>query len=1010
MSPEEHGTGDKYVSLLEKVGSMEKELNMLRNPESKEDNSAKPGVGVIDTTKDDNELLKMQKVEIMRVPADKWRDVKKEGKIDPRLSVLIVSSKKTFKRQNKGSTSKSQAAPASETKSHEESSKFSTVETPYRLAINSAYLLHVLGQCTATNFEDDHNVFVRPFKYLVSYESEIREFLQDVEAELEQLEAKLKSPAREGCDDADNEESCVAEEVRQAKRNSDELCLLIQFMDTDMQDIFDIKKKIKGGAIQEIAFEHLWQLYTPGTTVYFQEQPEEIDRFQAHRVLHVTGGRACFDWRSKNDSERGVVFDPLTDRNWDAESEDEMRCRDTVTFSTTETTSLIVDCYSLDFDGYRVGPRSKRVGIVPYIGKRQIHQLPVYPSKYHSLNEKIKESLIRRGRRFTELVFGSHKTYSGVSIREAKQLNNRWFSYVIPDIEVKSEVMIDQASGAENFKKKHLFWEIKIGGGIVTNPTQADVRETFDLLPRKKEDPWVTDVFDDSAYEIGCRTEFLRSTVELRLRTLKDLSLPDESLELLPLRVYGYAMLHHRWLSLDINLVEDIKQEEVEIMKSSFDNLVLPHGHRKLIQALIKNQVRGIQSATSGPGGQDEEFSMDLVKEKGKGLIILLHGVPGVGKTSTAECVAAHLGRPLLPITCGEIGTNAKEAEETLEGFCDLAYRWRCVLLLDEADVFLAKREKGDIVRNSLVSVFLRVLDYYSGVIILTTNRVGEFDEAFRSRIHISLYYPKLDRLSTKNVWENNIARVKNGDLDIDIEEGKIRRFYERHWEENIPYPSRAWNGRQIKNAFQTALALANWDFHDAESTPRLERPFLKAAHFVQVAETSAHFDDYISDVHGMGEMDTFGTLAEREETRKDAYLGVTPKSRGQEDRRPRRGPVSTRRAPGYRTAYGSFGDSDVDDNEGEERVRRTPVARRGGISRRYGGYNYGSDAMVDEEEDENIGRRKKEADVSHRGTGRTAGSTKYNQDELSEDDLNDIERLERELEVKKLKKRRGLS
>jgi SpoVK/Ycf46/Vps4 family AAA+-type ATPase len=86
-------------------------------------------------------------------------------------------------------------------------------------------------------------------------------------------------------------------------------------------------------------------------------------------------------------------------------------------------------------------------------------------------------------------------------------------------------------------------------------------------------------------------------------------------------------------------------------------------------------------------------------------LIILLHGVPGVGKTSTAECVAASTPRPLFPITCGDIGaSSAQEVEESLEGYFELARKWGCMLLLDKADVFLSERKRGVIAQNSLVS------------------------------------------------------------------------------------------------------------------------------------------------------------------------------------------------------------------------------------------------------------------------------------------------------------------
>ncbi|EAQ87151.1 hypothetical protein CHGG_03770 [Chaetomium globosum CBS 148.51] len=88
-----------------------------------------------------------------------------------------------------------------------------------------------------------------------------------------------------------------------------------------------------------------------------------------------------------------------------------------------------------------------------------------------------------------------------------------------------------------------------------------------------------------------------------------------------------------------------------------------------------------------------------------KSLIILLHGAPGVGKTSTAECVAEYFDKPLFQITCGDLGVSAGDVESTLEKHFALATRWGCILLLDEADVFLTARSPADHLRNSLVSV-----------------------------------------------------------------------------------------------------------------------------------------------------------------------------------------------------------------------------------------------------------------------------------------------------------------
>lgn len=122
-------------------------------------------------------------------------------------------------------------------------------------------------------------------------------------------------------------------------------------------------------------------------------------------------------------------------------------------------------------------------------------------------------------------------------------------------------------------------------------------------------------------------------------------------------------------------------------------------------------------------------------------------GAPGVGKTLTAESVAEKFQRPLLPITCGDLGTDSTQVEKQLRLHFRLASLWQCVLLLDEADVFLASRERNDYHRNSIVSVFLRMMEYYTGLLFLTTNRVGSFDEAFKSRIHISLYCKCFDKI-----------------------------------------------------------------------------------------------------------------------------------------------------------------------------------------------------------------------------------------------------------------------
>lgn len=97
-------------------------------------------------------------------------------------------------------------------------------------------------------------------------------------------------------------------------------------------------------------------------------------------------------------------------------------------------------------------------------------------------------------------------------------------------------------------------------------------------------------------------------------------------------------------------------------------------------------------------------LNQDTFRNKGRGLVILLHGVPGVGKTSTAEAVAHAKKKPLFTITCGDLGFSPSEVEASLKEIFRLAHLWDCVLLLDEADVFLSQRSTWDLKRNALVS------------------------------------------------------------------------------------------------------------------------------------------------------------------------------------------------------------------------------------------------------------------------------------------------------------------
>ena len=161
----------------------------------------------------------------------------------------------------------------------------------------------------------------------------------------------------------------------------------------------------------------------------------------------------------------------------------------------------------------------------------------------------------------------------------------------------------------------------------------------------------------------------------------------------------------------------------------------------------VRTSSRGVKQGLCVAGKRT-----DITNGKGNGLIMLLNGGPDTGKTLTVESVAEIVEMPLYRVTCRDISTSAEAVEKYLNTVLHLGKRWNCVLLLDKADIFLEERSMADLKRNSLISVFLRILEYYDRILILTSNLVGVFDEAFKSRIQVALHYEKLNRSARRRI------------------------------------------------------------------------------------------------------------------------------------------------------------------------------------------------------------------------------------------------------------------
>ncbi|KAL5000598.1 P-loop containing nucleoside triphosphate hydrolase protein [Aspergillus recurvatus] len=292
----------------------------------------------------------------------------------------------------------------------------------------------------------------------------------------------------------------------------------------------------------------------------------------------------------------------------------------------------------------------------------------------------------------------------------------------------------------------------------------------------------------------------------------------DPFLLLLPHEIKGFGFNDKKWRTLLVERILDINWNE-----EAFDRLVMQHHKKELIKALVTVHSTSAKST-------------DIIEGKGNALIILLHGGPGTGKTLTAESVAELTRKPLYRVTCGDIGTNAEEVERYLESVLLIGTIWGCVVLLDEADVFLEERRETDLQRNALVSVFLRVLEYYHGVLILTSNRIGTFDSAFKSRFQLAIHYPALDVKGRYEIWLNFINGLSKTlpDVDIDDLKDKIEALSQI-----------SLNGRQIRNTVQTAMQLADF-----------RRETLDYRHFERVIKVVEEFEKHLDTTRGYTELD----------------------------------------------------------------------------------------------------------------------------------------------------------
>ncbi|KAK2054092.1 hypothetical protein LY76DRAFT_597261 [Colletotrichum caudatum] len=735
---------------------------------------------------------------------------------------------------------------------------------PERIKIKSEALVAVFLQVTELTKRpgwkvaiDGSLVILRPYQALIYSQSRLRGWLADLERKFEnydgkepeqtskddglpQVEENLSPKGAEEEDGENNHDQNItldedydgdAREAEKEPEDSETTALatsitallhlrcLVQFMDAE----FEPKREyINSMQCTRIHFHDLWHLFKPGDEVISQEQK------QAFVVLRVQIPRHKVEepWERWNKRAKADHSDS------DSDGEDD-----------EDDNPFTLHCVYIDFDGKSFGPFVKKFRISPFGELKQITSLPVYPLRY-ARDTKARDKIAKRGRMLLDVAKPKAMYYMGVTMDKRD--------------EIDSQVVIDfnEALADEDRRKA---WEPRIAPVSTAAEASSDEECVALCCYRQAINAgFLTDstMTQDYVKTLIPDTSLRPSSLILSPRSLEDTlnslsELTETEFLVMTYRVFGFVLRSRKWAQLDLTFLQYENSNARNLTVNAFEKLELPDGHRAMVESLVIQHFRHRQSQFAG----DEQT--DLIQGKGKGLIMLLHGAPGVGKTTTAEGIAELFRKPLFQITCGDLGTTAKEVEVELEKNFALASRWGCILLLDEADVFLSARERMDFNRNGLVAVFLRVLEYYAGILFLTTNRIGDFDEAFASRIHMSLYYPELDEQKTLKVFRLNLdlieQRFQKQGRTIIIDPSSIEDFALHHFHE---HRYNRWNGRQIRNACQTALALAEFDAQGGMLDVNGEIDWnavvrLQLKYFRTVQRAYLDFGKYLGDIQG---------------------------------------------------------------------------------------------------------------------------------------------------------------
>jgi hypothetical protein len=431
-----------------------------------------------------------------------------------------------------------------------------------------------------------------------------------------------------------------------------------------------------------VRFSDLWYLFRTGEFVYRQVDGELPDRRDFR-----TGKRI---WKT-------YYVNPLLERMVPTAADDpELK----ETLVGNENSTFILGCYYVDYTGEDFCVVTQEFKIEQFLGEMPVVALPIYPMRFcQDWNGRLDHAK-ETGESMIELMKAKHCFYNGWTLTRSDGGDPTTDAKGVQQIQpehIYSEVMVDFGEAYQAcpyWRPQRASMPQKIADGITV---QEDFRirwwsgadrasllgETTELSPvktgvvEKERNKYVSE--DPLLVAVGENANRVQQTTE------KDLTADAKAL--LTGRMFAYVFSERKFAQLSVANLRPSPKTGLAL-----DSLKIPDSVKHAIQGSVQGHFL---QKTAERNIEQDWVSLDLIHGKGTGLFILLHGVPGVGKTATAEAIVQANGKPLFKITVGDLGMTPERLEISLREIFRLASIWDCILLLDEVDTFFFATVSG---------------------------------------------------------------------------------------------------------------------------------------------------------------------------------------------------------------------------------------------------------------------------------------------------------------------------